>query len=206
MDDQTEKTKVFGIGLNKTGTTTLGRCGKLLGYRYKGCDRSLLEDLVKRKDFTRTREVAQDFDLFEDWPWPLFYKELDQMFPGSKFILTVRKDANAWLASLKKHSMRTRPLRNCRKLAYGHHYPARHEAEFLACYRNHNDAVRAYFADRKDDFLEICWEDGHGWDELCGFLGVEKPDVPIPHANKGAGKRPKRVRLVLNRLLSAIAS
>jgi hypothetical protein len=40
-----KRAKVFGIGLNKTGTTTLHECGKILGYRCTSCSRSLLDDI-----------------------------------------------------------------------------------------------------------------------------------------------------------------
>jgi len=67
--------KIFGIGLNKTGTTTLGQCGKILGYRCTSCSRGLLEDVVLRKDFTRVKDAVSEYDLFEDWPWPVVVKE-----------------------------------------------------------------------------------------------------------------------------------
>ena len=121
--------KIFGIGLNKTGTTTLSQCGRILGYRCTSCSRSLLEDWVLRNDLSRIRAVVNQFDLFEDWPWPLIYQELDLMFPGSKFILTTRRNESLWLASLKKHSMRTHPTQHCRQLAYGYSFPHRHEKE-----------------------------------------------------------------------------
>ena len=38
--------KIFGTGLNKTGTTTLGRCFKILGFSHQSGSPSLLEDLV----------------------------------------------------------------------------------------------------------------------------------------------------------------
>jgi hypothetical protein len=111
--------KVFGIGLNKTGTTTLGECGKILGLCCTSCDKGLLEDVASRNDFSRIIHKVNQHDLFEDWPWPLIYKQLDQMFPGSKFILTVRSSEGKWLESLKNHSMRTHPIGHCRRLAYG---------------------------------------------------------------------------------------
>jgi len=196
--------KIFGIGLNKTGTTTLGQCGKILGFRCTSCDRDLLEDYVLRNDFTRIKQKVSRFDLFEDWPWPLIYKELDNMFPGSKFVLTVRKSENAWLESLKNHAMRTHPTRHCRKLAYGFNFPTKHEQEHIEFYRRHNDNVRAYFKNRSSDFIEICWETGDGFEKLCKFLNCDIPDTPLPHANKGIDNQVGKSRLVMNRLLSFI--
>jgi hypothetical protein len=178
--------KIFGIGLNKTGTTTLGECGKILGYRcVSGC-KELLEDVVLRRDFSRVKQMVGENDFFEDWPWPLIYEELDQMFPRSRFILTVRRDSMAWLDSLKRHSMRTHPTGHCRKLAYGYNFPHRREKEHLEFYLQHNENVRRYFAGRDDNFIEICWEKGDGFEKLCRFLGKDVPDVPLPHANQGS--------------------
>jgi hypothetical protein len=44
--------------------------------------------------------------------------------------------------------------------------------------------VRAYFAGRPDDLLEVCWEAGDGWKELASFLGQPVPALPFPHLNK----------------------
>lgn len=206
MTENTRSCKIFGIGLNKTGSTTLGRCGKILGYRYTECDRLLLEDVVLRNDFTRVRQTVERFDLFEDWPWPLIYKELDRMYPGSKFILTTRRNEKIWLDSLKSHSLKTPPWKHCRKLAYGYNFPHRHEQEHLELYTRHNDNVRAYFKDRDQDFLEICWENGDGFQKLCNFLGSEIPAVPLPHANKKEDNPGRNRRLLINRLLRLVGN
>lgn len=194
--------KIFGVGLNKTGTTTLGQSAKLLGYRCTSCSRELLEDVTIKNDFSRIKDTVNQFDLFEDWPWPLIYKELDAMFPGSKFILTVRKDANVWLNSLKQHSMKTPPRGHFRKLAYGYNYPHRHEREHLDFYKIHNDDVRSYFKARDSDFMEICWENGHGFEELCNFLQRDIPDSLLPHANKGTDNQVSRRTFLANKFLS----
>jgi hypothetical protein len=177
--------KIFGIGLNKTGTTTLGQCGQELGFRCTTCDIGLLEDFVEKKEFKRIKNTVANFDFFEDWPWPLMYKQLDFMYPDSKFILTVRKSEKVWIESLKSHSMRTHPTLHCRSLAYGYNFPHKYEKEHVEIYRKHNNDVREYFKGR-DNFLEICWENGDDYEKLCNFLGVEVLKQPVPHANKGS--------------------
>ena len=126
MGRTADNPKIFGTGLNKTGTTTLGQCWKIPGYRTTSGNKGLLKDVMLRNHFTHVYETASQFDLFEDWPWPLIYKELDLMFPGSKFILTTRNNEDVWLNSLKKHSMKTNPRKHCRKLAYGYNFPHKH--------------------------------------------------------------------------------
>ena len=44
-------------------------------------------------------------------------------------------------------------------------------------------AVLDYFSGREQDLLVVCWEAGHGWQELCRFLQRAPPDQPVPHEN-----------------------
>jgi hypothetical protein len=194
--------KVFGIGLNKTGTTTLGHIGKHLGLRCTSCDEELLADFVLRNDFKRIFERVEDNDLFEDWPWPFIYKQLDARYPGSKFILTVRKSESVWFESLCKHSLRTHPFKHCRKLAFGFNFPERNKEEHLNLYRQHNAAVREYFRGRNNDFIELCWENGDGVEQVCRFLNMDRPVAETPHANRGSDAEAPRNRLLVNRVLS----
>ena len=163
-----------------------------------------MQRIVVKKDFTRIAEIVDRYDLFEDWPWPLIYQDLDHMFPGSKFILTTRKSEHVWLESLKKHSMRRHPINNSRKMAYGYSYPQGHEEEHFEIYRKHNSEVRSYFEGREDDFIELCWENGDGWENLCDFLGEQVPASDFPHVNQGAKKRKKRLHYYANRLYSML--
>ncbi len=194
--------KIFGIGLNKTGTKTLHQCCEILGLIVTGGSRSLLCDVQLRGDFTRVFSAVEQYDVFQDWPWPLIYKELDRQFAHSKFILTVRKDAQTWVNSLKKWSLGTHPFLHCRKLAYGYNFPHRHEQDHLEFYQRHRQGVLDYFQGRDNDFIEICWESGDGWEKLCSFLGKDIPNQPIPHVNKGSEMKLKRqLYIPINTLL-----
>ncbi len=175
--------KVFGIGFHKTGTTTLDTVFQRLGYKACPVRTDLAKSLIKG-DMKPTMEVVHEFDAFQDNPWPILYRELDEAFPGSKFILTYRADEK-WLRSAvngfgnRKSAMR--------KWIYGDDFgaPLGNEDIYLARYQRHNQEVRAYFKDRPGDFLDISWEKGDGWEKICPFLGVDIPDEPFPHANKG---------------------
>ena len=75
-------------------------------------------------------------------------------------------------------------------------------------YEHHNEAVRAYFAGT-DRLLDVCWEEGDGWDELTGFLGLPVPDAPFPHSNPAEWvpppkpAKPSLARRVAHRVLKA---
>lgn len=192
--------KVFCIGLNKTGTKSLAKCAKLLGLRATGCDKRLLGKWVLHGDLSASISVAEAHDFFHDWPWPMVYKNMDRLFPGGAFILTVRSDPERWLRSLTRHSMRTHPKRHCRKLAYGFDYPHGQEQHHLGIYEKHNDDARAFFRDRRQDFLEVCWEKGDGWKEICAFLGKDIPELPFPHVNRADQQSVRWSRWISNRL------
>ncbi|MBE9171590.1 hypothetical protein IQ216_00330 [Cyanobium sp. LEGE 06143] len=178
------RVKVFGIGLNKTGTTTLGVCLSRLGYRHCSFDLSLLEQ-VRHGDLNGLRAVVDRHDSFEDWPYPLVFEQLDHLYPGSRFILTRRRSTRAWLRSLQEHSLRTDPAigSRSRTLAYGWPYPQLNPRAHLSLYRAHLLRVRHYFRQRPQDLLEVCWEEQASWAPLCSFLGQPLPGVPFPHAN-----------------------
>jgi hypothetical protein len=93
--------KVFGIGWAKTGTTTLGSCFEILGYKHRSQDLDLVYDL-KDGNLDRVFSVADRFDSFEDWPWILLYKELDRRYLDARFILTVR-DTERWWRSCQNY-------------------------------------------------------------------------------------------------------
>jgi len=174
--------KVVGIGFHRTGTTTLKECLQHLGFAHHGYDLTLLREMeVGNLDPIRT--AADQADSFEDWPWPLVFRKLDDWYQDAQFILTVRKDPHTWLKSVKNHAKLTGPT-EARRIVYGHPRVTGRESEYLNRYTEHNTTVRKYFADRPGDLLEICWETGSGWDELCSFLGCEVPECPLPHTSR----------------------
>ncbi|MEM9049164.1 MAG: sulfotransferase family protein [Pseudomonadota bacterium] len=177
--------RVFGLGLNKTGTSSLRQALKILGFRHHIYRPALIRDLAKGR-MAPIFAAAEASESFEDWPWPLVWRQLDARFgDGARFVLTRRISADVWLESLKAHSARTAGGGFARRLAYGHAYPHGQEAAHLAVYDAHLAALRTYFADRAraHRFIELCWEEGQGWSELCTFLGEPLPDLPFPHAN-----------------------
>lgn len=181
MSDKRTTPKAFGIGFQKTATTTLCTAFRILGYKMEGGNKLLIPHL-RRGDLAPVFEVVDRNDAFEDNPWPLLYRELDARYPGSKFILTVR-DEQDWLRSVVNHlGFAPAPMQ---KLVYGVGFPVGFEDVFLERYRRHNREVQEYFADRPDDLLVVDFCAGAGWEELCPFLGHDIPDEPFPHSFKG---------------------
>jgi hypothetical protein len=186
--------KVFGIGLNKTGTKTLGVCLNQLGYAHKSVDRPAFE-LFKKGDINGLFNIIDKYDSFEDWPWPLIYKEVDEKYPDSKFILTIRKTPESWFKSLCRHADYTGPT-EFRKHIYGYEMPRKHKQHHLDFYDKHVKDVTDYFKSQPEKLLIVCWENGDGWEKLSSFLGFDCPNVPLPHTNK----RHSKMEAVINRV------
>lgn len=182
-----QRPKVVGIGLNKTGTKTLAAALASLGWtRRMSCNRDLLV-AWRGGDPSGLLEAVEAHDVCEDWPWPLAFREILARFGDRcRYVLTRRATPEVWLASLKAHSERVSPTEHCRTLAYGYAYPHGREAEHIAIYNAHADAVRTHFAAAGAShlLLDVCWDDGDGWDQLCPFLGVPVPALPFPHENR----------------------
>lgn len=174
--------KIVGVGLNKTGTKTLRACLLHWGFRHVTCSKGAF-DLWRDGRYDDLLAWVSAHDSFEDWPWPLIFRQIDKKFPNTKFILTRRKNAETWFNSLCSHAVRTGPT-EFRKTIYGYEMPHVHKAEHLQFYEKHNESVRNYFRDRPADFLEVCWEEGDKWERLSEFLGLDCPKIPFPHENK----------------------
>lgn len=202
----TTQGKVFCIGFQKTGTTSLANALSHLGFRVTGPNGVNDPDIA---DTVRplAKRLIQEYDAFQDNPWPILYRDVDAWCPGSKFILTLRS-GEAWIKSLKRHfGEGSTPMR---EWIYGVGSPAGNEAVYLARFENHNKEVLEYFQERPDDLLVMHVTDGDGWEKLCPFLGKTVPDLPFPHENE-AGAREKWMRDtgrfgVLHRILGRLRS
>ncbi|MBI3154319.1 MAG: hypothetical protein HYZ20_02825 [Burkholderiales bacterium] len=178
------QSKIFGIGLSKTGTSSLAQALQRLGYRTKDCMgalRYLPGDLA-----SIDLDTVLAHDALTDTPIPSFYRELDARFPGSKFILTVR-DRAGWLQSCRKQfnersaAAQSEAHRKLFEDLYGTN--VFDEPRFAAGYDRFVAGVREHFRGRPGDLLELDLGAGQGWDELCAFLGRPVPDAPFPKAN-----------------------
>ncbi len=175
-------TKVFCIGFHKTGTNSIGEALAILGYRVCGVRHDLIP-AVKASDDLKLMEVIDTYEAFKDNPWPILFKKLDVLYPGSKFILTLR-DETSWIHSVVNH-FGTTPS-DMISLIYGMPFPKENESLFIQRLRSHNDEVVQHFADRPQDLLTLHLDEPKPWEKICEFLEAPIPDVTFPHVNKGA--------------------
>jgi hypothetical protein len=202
-----QKSKVFCIGQNKTGTTSLAAALSQLGYTMgdQPAAELLLEDWGRR-DFRRIVAYCASADAFQDIPFSLdyTYQAVDAAYPGSKFILTVRSSGDQWYSSLirfhtaivgrnrlptaedlKAFSYR-RPgwLWDAMRLVYGDDGSLYDRDTYIRRYEEHNRRVVDYFRNRAGDLLVLNVADPEAMRRLCDFLGKKYDNIPMPHLNR----------------------
>lgn len=176
--------KIFGIGFHKTGTKSLAVALRRLGYRVTGPNGTMDPDIAGNA-LQIAHRLLDGFDAFQDNPWPVLYKEMDSLCPGSKFVLTTR-DPQDWMRSVVRHfGSSSSPMR---EWIYGVGCPLGNESRYLQRYERHNQDVMDYFSGRNDDLLTVNFAEADGWRELCAFLGKPMPPEQFPHANSAENR------------------
>ncbi len=182
-------TKVFCIGLSKTGTTSLDQALKMLG----------LQTLHWANPYTKATISEQDLFLFDGYSdigisWQ--FERLYATFPNARFIYTTRS-IESWLKSMTSHYLRTHGVvepKQLRQPAFQQRFNGaaglaemnlygRHDT-WEESYREFDHRVRQFFADKPaDKLLELAICEGEGWEKLCPFLDVPVPAVRFPVKN-----------------------
>jgi hypothetical protein len=143
-------------------------------------------------------EVLAEHDAIQDSPSAFLFEAYDRAFPGSAFILTYRP-VEDWLASYSRFFRdENNPLR---RWMYGVSRFSGNEAVYREIYESQNARIRAYFAGRPEDFLEMDITAGDGWHKLVTFLG-ENRLPPFPHSKDSA--QPSAKRLPLRRVVDGM--
>ena len=201
--------KVFGVGFHKTGTTSLARALSILGYRVTGPN-GVEDPTIGERALELAMHLVPQFDAFQDNPWPILFREMDERFPGSKFILTLR-DPGPWYESVLRHfGQETTPMREW--IYEGHGSPVGNKDVYMRRFMRHNSEVLGYFRERPEDLLVMNITEGVGWGLLCPFLGKRVPDQDFPHQNRAGAReksetgQPGRLRQTANRLKRMLLS
>lgn len=113
--------KIFCIGLNKTGTTSLHKAFEILGYNsvhYSSKEGNIQNIITNNyKDNALLLKGLEHYDVILDWNDESIldlYKVFDQQYPNSKFILNTR-DLDGWINSREKHVLNISDLENLQK-------------------------------------------------------------------------------------------
>ncbi len=177
--------KVFCIGFHETGTSALKSALTRLGYRVTGPN-GTKDPEIAQKLHRVTKRLSEEYEAFVDNPWPLVYRQMDELHPDARFILSVR-EAKPWIDSLvARFGDKSTPMR---ELVYGTGCgaPLGNEALYRETVVRHNGEVKEYFASRPGHLLVVDLYKGGGWPEICGFLGHVEPTAPFPSPGRTAG-------------------
>ena len=179
-----DRPRIFGIGLNKTGTSSFHEALTALGFEslhWGGPAVRLEVEAALEAGQPLLSNIDARFDAFSDIEvLSKNFALLDQQYAGSHFVLTIRP-LDAWVDSRRRHV-----ANNVRRRAageYGGTFLVVDEPAWRRDFVSHVAAVREHFAGRAD-FLELDLSDTPRWEPLCAFLDVPDPGVPFPWANR----------------------
>lgn len=164
--------KVFCIGYNKTGTTTIGKALEILGYNNSSFNKKIWRNYYKQGKIEDVISYTSKFDSFDDLPW---LKEdmipvLDNRFPNSKFIYLEREEKD-WAISYYNWTYKQTGK-----------YPDKIKG--AEKFKKHGLFVRNYFKNRNKDILYLNVKNDEAFTQLATFLGKVAPTEKLPHFNK----------------------
>lgn len=199
--------KTFCIGANKTGTTSVEHVFRNLGLTVGNQRQAemLVFDWANR-DYRRIIGYCKSAQAFQDVPFSLqgTFQVMDEAYPGSKFILTVRNNADEWYESLVRfHSkivgrgriptaddLRQFNYRypgymlDVLRLSYGAEESALYNRDvYIQYYEDHNNQVIEHFKARPDDLLVLNIGEPDAMERLIRFLGYPYTGQKMPHLN-----------------------
>ena len=180
--------KVFVLGFQKTGTTSLETALKSLGYRVYGGDKNLMRYGNEEELKKYISKTMEDWDAAQDMPWPLFYKELYELYPKAKFILTYR-DPDTWIKSVVEYFASIRiPLH---QKIYNVPHAEGYEDTYLKVYNAYNSKIATFFKD-KNNFLKMNLGEDFNYPTLCNFLEIKDiPEREFPRSRQNKQKLAK---------------
>lgn len=184
MDRLNDKPRVFGVGLSRTGTSSLAEALRLLGWKAVHWPRSMREIC--------NAQAATDITV------AVRFRELSRAYPSSKFILTVR-DVEGWMRSLRAYfdlGQYKYVRRVSSEVQYAFVLGAERKLyggalgimtwtddELRTRYARHNKDVVDWFT--KQPWRLLVLDLREGWGPLCKFLGVPVPEGKLfPHWNR----------------------
>jgi Sulfotransferase domain len=207
--------KLIGAGLPRTATLTQKIALEMLGFGPCYHMVNILSDLDLVQLWQDAFEGRADWNRIfagcqatTDWPGAFFYRELTEVYPDAKVLLSVR-DGAAWSRSMRDTiwgvlygdtMMRDLSAARSRVDAGWAQYIALMmamweksgllgaiEGGFEASALAH--AMERYHAEVRQNVPPerlLVWSTADGWGPLCEFLEVPVPEAPLPRVNDAA--------------------
>jgi hypothetical protein len=181
--------KVFCVGLSRTGTTSIGHAGNILGYKAVHNNVPMVWSL---SDGNIVMLHGSDtLNFFVDEPYFTLWETFYTIYPRAKFILTTR-DLSSWVPAIKdmvkNHQVRWDKKIRKFQIRFWNLNPKYYKGEIddgylINWYFKHNGKVVNTIP---SDQLLVLPSEIPGiqkWEKLCKFLDKPIPDVEYPHLN-----------------------
>ena len=196
--------KIFCIGQNKTGTTSIGKTLEKFGFKLSNQRKGelLITEYIDGK-YENIIKYCKSADKFQDIPFskPDLYNILDKEFEDAKFILTIRTDTKQWYSSLynyhnylfykknKKTKITKTDMINISYVYKGWLYnifkniyktpddDLYNEEILYKFYEKYNNDVIEYFKNKPDKLLVINLENKEDFFKLKEFLNLDNTNL-----------------------------
>lgn len=184
--------RVFGIGMHRTGTSSLAEALSILKYRvwhgpyFKNLENEYYNNFNALVDTQVKGDNHPDFN----------FKKIYEKYPNAKFILTVRKDLDKWCKSIDKTNLKYRnhmiilPKSYLSTLnMYNDIVPNKNTEDVTHDdlkreYIKHEQEIIEFFKDKPGQLLVFSVVDGDKWGKLCKFLNKKIPNKNFPNMNE----------------------
>lgn len=199
--------KIFVLGRNKTGTTSLKACLEKLGYCVadQAAGELFVHDYAEGK-FERILSFCESAEVFQDAPfsWPNTYIHVFEKYPNAKYILLERESSLEWYDSLVRFHQKilnldrpitAKDLKNSQYRKLGFLWEVQKavyqvdekklydKQRYLENYESHNRDVKKFFGD-SSNFLHLVLSNPEAPSRLAEFLGHRVDEIEIPHLNR----------------------
>ncbi|UCC18605.1 MAG: hypothetical protein JSV62_10910 [Promethearchaeota archaeon] len=176
------KRMIFGIGLSRTGTTSLNDALNQLGFKSKHFIYFPISGKIPYWYYT-----LNNYSGATDTPVAANYKRLTKLYPNAKFILTIR-EINSWLESCEKFFKYQFHMKKMRKWVKQIHLKLYNSLyfdyeSFKKGYYQHLNGVLEFFKNKPNNLLILDINAGDGFEKICPFLGLEVINKKFPHKN-----------------------
>ena len=201
--------KVICVGMNKTGTKSITKALRHLGFTVFDWEEQTFEfldhwfDVLQNGAKPDVKRVYQNADAVVDLPGNFFYEEILASFPDCKVILSEREE-DSWVKSVMNHMENIAITRSyISYIFYMFFTTLSPTARKISCiqasqltallgslnpkstyvfrkrYRIHNQRVKCVVPADK----LLVYNVKQGWKPLCAFVGCAAPAIPFPHEN-----------------------
>ena len=191
--------KVIGTGVGRTGTYSLKLAISRLGL---GPCHHMEEVLFNQpvqvplwaaavNDRPDWAAIYNGYESAVDWPTAGFFRELSEIYPSARFILTHRSP-EGWVESFSQtiyklvsekdnapEEMRPWLDMAIRVIAKTGFPSGLNNAALMRAFGAHIDSVKAAIPPHQ----LLVYQVKEGWEPLCAFLGVPVPSDPFPRTN-----------------------